>query len=925
MAGQNLTEFISDEPQVKALPTEHGGIGRSVTATTGDMLIGEVTDSFRLLSSAGVPDGFVLTMASGIPTWAAGSATSTTSDTITDFYEAANNAVSGQITRQIYSAVPRTTDWLREGNRNLYYTDARVDARIALASFTSSQVSDFYEAANFAVSGQIARIPVLRTTDSLPEGLRNLYYTNARVDARIALASFTSAQVSDFYEMANFAVSGQVTRSIQSAVPRTTDSLREGLVNLYYTNARVDARIAAATFTISQVSDFYEAANFSVSGQISRAVNASTDLISATHGGTGFHGYSIGDILYASANNSLAKLPIGSPAQVLTVSSGLPSWQTPTSGTGDPLEIRMWTESALARLAKQKSRITSYGNSSRVALRHGINFIQGTNVTLSVVDDPSNNRVNVTINSSGSGGSDPLEVRMWAQNIAENVISHHSDRFLYKAGRSGGQTLIGGIESDGSLHIRANRAPFAAANTGRIALDERFMFDQSFTLAGTLQDSIFTTQGTVTVPGGVFVCQFPAFKHLGITSYGAAGGMIQSFSPAFSAQNTFSVDSAAAGSVGDLGCYFTGFESYTKYKANSNQNIQTNNLFGYLAEPRVETSGTGTRTIDRICSYTSSPNLTGTNPLLGSWTVTNLCAYESNNMNGGSLTITNFYGLRIKNQSSGTITNKYGAALEISSGTGFWNLYCSGTAKNSLKGATRFGDNTAGTEIVEVLGNIQIGEESGATTPTTGQAIFAHASSTNLTKIQAGNATAAVTYTLPTADGSSGNVLSTNGSGVLSWSSAGSGNAIIQTKYKTGDTGRTVSATSADAHLAGFSLTANKYIVEGSVYVTASTTVPDIKIAFAYSGSITLLQVAFWPYDAGVSGTPLTNASVDHGLINTTADTGTLQVPVNGIWLVFSGFLEVSNSGTFDFKWGVPGATGTTTMKQGSWLMLTQL
>lgn len=46
---------------------------------------------------------------------------------------------------------------------------------------------------------------------------------------------------------------------------------------------------------------------------------------------------------------------------------------------------------------------------------------------------------------------------------------------------------------------------------------------------------------------------------------------------------------------------------------------------------------------------------------------------------------------------------------------------------------------------------------------------FAHASSANLTGIQAGNATAAVTYTLPTADGSAGMILSTNGSAALSW------------------------------------------------------------------------------------------------------------------------------------------------------------
>ena len=54
-----------------------------------------------------------------------------------------------------------------------------------------------------------------KDTDDLSEGTTNLYYTNARADARISAAD--------------------------------TDDLSEGSTNLYYTNARADARIAAAS------------------------------------------------------------------------------------------------------------------------------------------------------------------------------------------------------------------------------------------------------------------------------------------------------------------------------------------------------------------------------------------------------------------------------------------------------------------------------------------------------------------------------------------------------------------------------------------------------------------------------------------------------------------------------------------------------
>jgi hypothetical protein len=59
----------------------------------------------------------------------------------------------------------------------------------------------------------------------------------------------------------------------------------------------------------------------------------------------------------------------------------------------------------------------------------------------------------------------------------------------------------------------------------------------------------------------------------------------------------------------------------------------------------------------------------------------------------------------------------------------------------------------------------------GKASTTTGKVRLGHASSANYTTIQPGNATASVTYTLPTADGATGAYLQTNGAGALSWNS----------------------------------------------------------------------------------------------------------------------------------------------------------
>ena len=60
------------------------------------------------------------------------------------------------------------------------------------------------------------------------------------------------------------------------------------------------------------------------------------NAIGAIYGGTAQTSYTTGDILYASASNTLSKLGIGSTGQVLTVASGVPSWAAASGGSSVP-------------------------------------------------------------------------------------------------------------------------------------------------------------------------------------------------------------------------------------------------------------------------------------------------------------------------------------------------------------------------------------------------------------------------------------------------------------------------------------------------------------------------------------------------------------------------------------------------------------
>lgn len=133
------------------------------------------------------------------------------------------------------------TDQLTEGTANLFYTQARVDARVAVGIAAIDYPVD-------SVNGQTGA--VVLTTTNINEGT-NLYYTTARAnndfDTRLATKSTTNlAEGTNLYyttARSNSDFDGRLAT-------KTTSNLAEG-TNLYYTSARAntdfDARLATKT------------------------------------------------------------------------------------------------------------------------------------------------------------------------------------------------------------------------------------------------------------------------------------------------------------------------------------------------------------------------------------------------------------------------------------------------------------------------------------------------------------------------------------------------------------------------------------------------------------------------------------------------------------------------------------------------------
>ncbi len=92
--------------------------------------------------------------------------------------------------------------------------------------------------------------------------------------------------------------------------------------------------------------------------------------VAELYGGTGQSGFTKGDILYASATNTLSKLAIGSDGQVLTVATDVPSWDAAIGGSGAWVWLASTTASASSSVEFDNTIITSTYNHYHITIRN---------------------------------------------------------------------------------------------------------------------------------------------------------------------------------------------------------------------------------------------------------------------------------------------------------------------------------------------------------------------------------------------------------------------------------------------------------------------------------------------------------------------------------------------------------------------------
>jgi hypothetical protein len=134
-----------------------------------------------------------------------------------------------------------------------------------------------------------------------------------------------------------------------------------------------------------------------------------TGTLGATNGGTAQSTYATGDIIYASATNTLAKLGIGTSGQALKVSAGgIPEWAA--AGGSSSLTITDFTASASQ---------TTFTVSYTVGLLEGV-YRNG--VKLGLADYTATNGTTVVLGTGATSG-DLIQVVAFSAVSLANVVS----------------------------------------------------------------------------------------------------------------------------------------------------------------------------------------------------------------------------------------------------------------------------------------------------------------------------------------------------------------------------------------------------------------------------------------------------------------------------------------------------------------------
>jgi len=334
------------------IATTKGGTGLTAY-TTGDILYASAADTLSARTIGTV--GQVLTVSGGVPVWATPAAGH---DSVTlAAIGTTPNANAATLTNQVlnlepasasFGGVVTTTTQTFAGAKSFESTISIKETGTTPTYYTTFQGGDQSGAVTYTLPTSSTN-GLLRNTGGVWSWDNTTYISQAYSTIQEEGSAVTQRSILNF-------VGSGFTAADDGANTRTNVTLDGGLNSLAsLATTGIVVASAADTYTVRTLtgtadrvtvtngtgvsgnptvdiaSTYVGQTSITTLGTVTTGTWSAT-TIATTKGGTGLTAYTTGDILYASATNTLSARAIGTTGQVLTVSGGVPVWADP-SGT----------------------------------------------------------------------------------------------------------------------------------------------------------------------------------------------------------------------------------------------------------------------------------------------------------------------------------------------------------------------------------------------------------------------------------------------------------------------------------------------------------------------------------------------------------------------------------------------------------------